>query len=268
MRGKEFLEVPLSLLTENSRSGKMIAVNHQVCLCHYKKCRLIKIVEGENLDMTFPNAAVGVKKLFVAEILALIASACALVSGGIIIIGLIALSNDSAEGVIASGTGMMVTAVVSGVLYIIAFIMNLVGLAQASKDEAGFRVALYATISCIAFSVLGTAFVSDGTIQSLMTVLSEISNLMVTIYVIQGIRNLSLRFNNTEMDRKGNTLFKVISLVLLLGITANIMVVVFGGTDGSVAAAVFSMVSTLLSLVQYVLYLSYLGKAKKMLAEN
>ena len=46
------------------------------------------------------------------------------------------------------------------------------------------------------------------------------------------------------------------------------MVVVFGGTDGSVAAAVFSMVSTLLSLVQYVLYLSYLGKAKKMLAEN
>ena len=70
------------------------------------------------------------------------------------------------------------------------------------------------------------------------------------------------------MDRKGNTLFKVISLVLLLGITANIMVVVFGGTDGSVAAAVFSMVSTLLSLVQYVLYLSYLGKAKKMLAEN
>ena len=79
MRGKEFLEVPLSLLTENSRSGKMIAVNHQACLCHYKKCRLIKIVEGENLDMTFPNAAVGVKKLFVAEILALIASACALV---------------------------------------------------------------------------------------------------------------------------------------------------------------------------------------------
>jgi hypothetical protein len=43
---------------------------------------------------------------------------------------------------------------------------------------------------------------------------------------------------------------------------------IFHAFAGSIVAAVLLLIATVLSLIQYILYLSYLAKAKKMLETN
>ena len=60
----------------------------------------------------------------------------------------------------------------------------------------------------------------------------------------------------------------IILIVLILRLIANILVAIFGGRFTTTLALSFYMVSIVLSLVQYIMYLVFLAKAKKMLAQN
>ena len=83
--------------------------------------------------MKFPNAAKGVKKIFNAEIISLIA---ALIGGAGLILGLIGASKETGESV---GTTLLAVSgallIVSGIALLVAGIMNIVGFIQAAKDE-------------------------------------------------------------------------------------------------------------------------------------
>lgn len=226
--------------------------------------------------MRFPNAANGVKKLFTAEILALIGGVLLLAAGVAALIMLASgkvMEQSSLEGigaaVLASGGAAVFFLLAAVVLFVISFIINIIGLAKASNDDGSFKIALFAVIVGLAVTLLSTLFSSNSVVSSLLTSLESVAELVTTIYVIQGIRNLAVRLNNGQMDEKGNTLFKVMLAVILLGFISRIIITIFGGQIwASIPAAVLQMVSGVLSIVQYFLYLSYLGKAKKMLNQS
>ena len=226
--------------------------------------------------MKFPNAANGVKKIFTAEILSLISSVCVFVT---IVLMLAALastagaisdgSDGAAVGALASGAGTVVFGIATVVLAIIAFILNIVGITKASKDEESFKMALYALIGGIILSVIGSAFTNvNGYVSSIMQALQVVADLLVLLYVIQGVRYLALKLNRPDIDQKGQNLFKIIFCVLVLQFIARMVVVIFGGQAASVPAAVIALIAVVLSVVQYSLYLAFLAKAKKMLAEG
>ena len=83
--------------------------------------------------MKFPNAAKGVKKIFNAEIISLIA---ALIGGAGLISGLIGASKETGESV---GTTLLAVSsillIISGIALLVAGIMNIIGFIQAAKDE-------------------------------------------------------------------------------------------------------------------------------------
>lgn len=226
--------------------------------------------------MKFPNAANGVKKIFTAEILSLISSVCVFVT---IVLMLAALastagavsdgSDGAAVSALASGAGTVVFGIATVVLAIIAFILNIVGITKASKDEESFKMALYALIGGIILSVIGSAFTNvNGYVSSIMQALQVVADLLVLLYVIQGVRYLALKLNRPDIDQKGQNLFKIIFCVLVLQFIARMVVVIFGGQAASVTAAVIALIAVVLSFVQYILYLAFLAKAKKMLAEG
>ncbi len=224
--------------------------------------------------MRFPNAAKGVKRLFVAEILAFIAGIAA-VAAGILLIAFLISGNTASESNVAGMLTMAGTGLAAGicglavfVLAIISFIMNILGLFKASKDEPTFRIALFATFVCIAFSFTGAFFNTIGNtfMQSLMEALCTAFELLMTIYVIQGIRSLAVRLNDGEMDSKGAVIFKLIFLIIVLEFVARVIVVIFGGTLAGTVSAVITLCAAVLSIIQYILYLSYLSKGAKMLA--
>lgn len=157
-------------------------------------------------------------------------------------------------------------AIATVVLAIIAFILKLVGVNKASKDEQAFKIAFYFIFIGIIASVVGGIFSTNTTVTNIVAVVSDIVSLGVTIYIIQGIKNLAEKLGDDNMIKKGDNLFNVILAIYVLIIIAQIINLIFGGTAALVVSAVVIIAAGILDIVQYILYLSYLSKAKKMLA--
>ena len=115
----------------------------------------------------FPNAEKGVKKLFKAEIFALIAAVIAVAAAVAMIIGgALGEAGNEAAAFAALGAGVLI-GVGAGVLLIVAFVLNLVGLLNAQKDDRNFTIALYFTGAGIASSLLTSVFAANGALAKL-----------------------------------------------------------------------------------------------------
>ena len=216
--------------------------------------------------MRFPNAFKGVSKLFTAQVMMLIAGIAAVISGIVsVVVG--ALSQNSEVAAVGALVVFGVIVVVTAVFSVIAFILNLVGLIQARKDESSFTVALITTIVGIVASALMGTFQSNGLVSGLMNVIQIVASLATTLFVIQGIMKLANRLGNANMVNKGNTMFKLILAVQIIAIIARFIAALFANNTALlVVAGVLAIIAAVINVVVYFLFLSYLGKAKKMLA--
>ncbi|WP_316608711.1 hypothetical protein [uncultured Ruminococcus sp.] len=225
--------------------------------------------------MKFPNAAKGVKRIFTAEILGLI-STILLIIGFVLLIPAVLVAKNGAEGLEGAAIGatvaMGVFVLIAGVLSIIAFIMNIIGISNASKDEENFKSALLFLILGLvakAASITIGRFVKDAAVATgMLDSASSLLNIFVTIFVISGIVKLADRLNRGDISAKGTNVLKILIAVNVLSLIASFVASVMGGPVASGVSLVLAIVSAVLSLVQYIMYLSLLGKAKKMLIES
>ena len=224
--------------------------------------------------MKYPNAAKGVKRIFTAEILGLISTILLIIGFVLLIPALVA--KNGAEGMEGAAIGatvaMGVFVLIAGVLSIIAFIMNIIGISNASKDEENFKSALLFLILGLvakAASITIGRFVKDAAVATgMLDSASSLLNIFVTIFVISGIVKLADRLNRGDISAKGTNVLKILIAVNVLSLIASFVASVMGGPVASGVSLVLAIVSAVLSLVQYIMYLSLLGKAKKMLIES
>ena len=135
--------------------------------------------------MKFPNAAKGVKKIFNAEIISLIA---ALIGGAGLIPGLIGASQETGDSV---GTTLLAVSgallIVSGIALLVAGIMNIIGFIQAAKDEEGIKRAVLCAVFSALFAFVAAFFENQtGFLGGLGTVLSSIAtvlNMLVALFI-------------------------------------------------------------------------------------
>ena len=218
--------------------------------------------------MKFPNAAKGVKKLFAAEILTLIASFAMMLA---IILAIITAAsamsqNEVSGGTIAAGLGTIILMVGSAVVAMVGGIMSLVGIIQASKDEDAFKTALYATILSLIAAVVYVIFSGNVTVTDICQIVQNVMSIIVTVYVITGITNLAEKLNNSTVSQKGRNLLLIIVVVYVLSLFASIIALFFGGVFATVSAGIIGLVSVVLNIVAYIIYLTLLSKGNKMLA--
>lgn len=221
--------------------------------------------------MKFPNAAKGVKRIFTAEILELISTICMVVAVVLLILGLVAGNKDTDSGLAVAGGSWMIALIFMlawVVLSVIAFIMNLVGIINASHDESNFKSALFFLIVSIVSVILSSVFVNTNSMaSSLLYSLYSLMNVFVTIFVIAGGVKLADKLNRGDISTKGTNVLKLIIVVNILSLISMLVSTFMGGMMVSVTAAVLSLVALVLNIVQYFMYLSFLSKAKKMLAK-
>lgn len=215
--------------------------------------------------MKYPNAHDGVKKIFVAEILSLIGSFLSAIVLGFSLLGIIAIEENSDTGAVAAFGGIALFGLAAAVILIIAFIMQIIGVNRAAIDEPAFKTALYLIIAGIVISLLSSFFGNNATVQAIFSIISDVIQLAITIFIIQGIRNLAVKLNNPDMDAKGNNIFKIICAVYILIFIARIITLIFNGTASKTIAGVFTIIAAVLTILQYVFYLLYLRKARFML---
>ena len=145
--------------------------------------------------MQFPNALEGVKKIYKAEIIALIGGIVGFVAAILALVG----AQSGSEGGLA-GAGFLIIA--ASVLFIIAFIMNIVGLNKAKPDEENFKNALTMVIIGIIAGILLGATKEGTLLNSLGDNLSKVCGLLANYFVCTAVMNLAGQLGDEAMAKK------------------------------------------------------------------
>lgn len=221
----------------------------------------------------FKNAYEGIKKIFTAEIIMLIASIVALV-GAIVTVTADpnavkdALNNASGTSLPTSVVILGIVALAFGICALVAFILNLVGLVQAKKDEANFNTALLLTIAGIVVSILSGILSKNENVVSFLNTAVELAYLLATMFIVYGIISLAKQLKNTPVETKGNRLLKLIVIVYGVGIAAKLLSAIFTAAKlDPIIIGIVGIISALLTVVSHLIYISLLSDAKKMLAK-
>jgi len=223
--------------------------------------------------MTFPNAYHGVKKIFTAEILGLIGAVCLILGSLIGVLAVVSTVAGSEGGAAASGIGTIIFLAAGAVLPIIGYIMNLVGLNQASKDDSNFRVAFMVAIISLIVLIVSAVFsvfnFGNGMADNIAKAFSIMANIIVTVYVITGISSLAEQLKKPEMVEMGRKILIFIIVINGIIMVAEILPVFFG-INVTVASieGIMGVVSAVCQFIYYIVYLVFLGKAKAMLQNN
>ncbi|MBR6443996.1 MAG: hypothetical protein IKS63_01020 [Firmicutes bacterium] len=211
--------------------------------------------------MTYSNAYEGSKKLIVAEILVLIVAV-----GGIAVQVMLA-------GGVQTEIGTAKTAASIGTLCmivtIVAYIVNLVGLNQAGKDEPFFKTAFAISLITVLVSVASSVLTAIGyeSIQSIASLAGEILQIFIIIYVISGIVSLAQRMKDTKLEQTGKKMLPLIPALMFISILVRLVNDVFGKGGETVAGAV-NIGTAAITFAAGIIYLILLVKAAKALGRR
>ena len=211
--------------------------------------------------MKYPNAHAGVKKLFTAEVLSLI-GVIALLIAAFAALFTVGAAEAEAVGVGLASLGVAaVFGLAGGVLAIIALILQIVGLNAGGKDEPQFKTALSFAVAGIVVQALAS-FVPAEIVQKFADTFVPLAQVLLIYYVIAAIRSLAEKLDDSELVRKARSVIIVVFVTFGVQILAKVFskFVLTGKVAG-----VIEIVGLVLEIVQFIVYLSYLSKAKKML---
>ena len=215
--------------------------------------------------MRFPNAFRGIKKIWLAELLMLLAA----VVGIIMVIVMATNGTMVGEDIIINEsvkTPIAILGIVTAVIALVAFILNLVGLINANNDDPAFRIALLVTILGIVASAISAIWSNNETLNKWMDTALTICSLFASYYVLTGIANLAEKMSDAAtkaLALKSRTLVEGSFCATAL---FKLIISIFKIQNGSTISTILAVVALLLELVSYILYLRALSKGKKMLA--
>ena len=216
--------------------------------------------------MRFPNAYRGVKKIWLAELLMLLAA----IVGIIMVIVMAANGTMVGEDIVINEgvkTPIAVLGIVTAVIALVAFILNLVGLINANNDDSAFRIALLVTILGVVASAISAIWSNNETLNKWMDTAITICSMFASYYVLTGIANLAEKMSDAAtkaLALKSRTLVEGSFCATAL---FKLIISIFKIQDGSTISTILAVIALLLELVSYILYLRALSKGKKMLAK-
>lgn len=219
--------------------------------------------------MQFPNAHSGVKKIFTAEILSLI-GVVLFIAAAIAAFGVASIDEASnVETDVGEAVGLAVFVLfglAAAILSLIGFILNLIGISSAMKDEPTFKTAMTFALIGIGLSAVSGIFSGSETVSSFVQILVKLAELFVSLYVVQGIMKLAEKLNNSDMVARGSKCRWWLVITFCIPTLIKLVSAVFTLTEAEVAGDILSLVAAVLAVVAYLIYLGYLSRAKKMLA--
>ena len=215
--------------------------------------------------MRFPNAFRGIKKIWLAELLMLLAA----VVGIIMVIVMATNGTMVGEDIIINEsvkTPIAILGIVTAVIALVAFILNLVGLINANNDDPAFRIALLVTILGIVASAISAIWSNNETLNKWMDTALTICSMFASFYVLTGIANLAEKMSDAAtkaLALKSRTLVEGSFCATAL---FKLIISIFKIQEGSTISTILTVIALLLELVSYILYLRALNKGKQMLA--
>lgn len=210
--------------------------------------------------MQYPNAWRGVRKLYFAELLGLIANAAS-----ILLLLLLRVSPELAQSGFAIGLGLAALGPVIPVLALMT-----VGIFQARKDEPLFQKARLAILLSLGLTVLAFSVGSKSPLYKILDLLGDAANLFCVLYLLKGILRLAHRLKDAAVKQAGEGLYGLILIAGSAGILLNAVIALLPKSEagGGVASMILTGLVLLLAVLESVLLLLYFRRAAKMLRED
>lgn len=218
--------------------------------------------------MKYPHAAKGINKIYIAEILSIIGAVLAVVLAVLIAVNHIDTSagGDEAARALESaniGVPFVVYGIIMLLLMLAAYILHLVGVGTAMRDEENFRRAFWVLLASTAFGLLAAILGSSNPqVSNWLKVPSTLFELVATIFVLEGISNLAEDLGKKQIADLCTRCRSWFIGALVLSAAAQVLVSL--GGSGSVLNTSSGIASGLLQLIAYVVYLRVLYKARTM----
>ena len=229
--------------------------------------------------MKFPNTFKGIKKIWIAEMLMLIAAVMSIVllfiiaNNSVVIEGTTVAENAVAvEDTLIVNTEAVKTptaifGIGAAVLILIAFLLNLIGIINCRKDDSNFINALVATLLGVVCGVINAIWgEKNPRLGSWMEFVMVMESCYASYYVLTGVSKLSEAYPDEAtkklVDKSRNWLLG--SFCLSAGL--KLIVDIFNIQDGT-PKTIMAIVAVLAEIIAYVIYLMALNKSKKMLAK-
>ena len=213
--------------------------------------------------MTFPNALEGIKKIYKAEILELIAAIVGLVAAVLMVVG---LASGSDEGIGAGVLGGGALLIVMAVLSVIALIMSIIGAKRAMPDEANFKNAFYCMIVGIIASIVIGFAKSDSVLSNSGETISSITSFLTQYYIVSALIVLAERLGDAAMQNKGANVRKILIVMWIIRIILQIISIFVERSETlGVIAGIIALIAAIVGIIAYIMYLSLLSKARTML---
>lgn len=213
--------------------------------------------EDEKMN-SYPYAAAGMKKLFKAEIFMLIGEILSVLG---LIFTFLVFAN------LAFLIFATICVVVGLVFTIIGYINSLIAVKKAGVDHHGYNSAFWCMIIALILSVVGSAlalFITTGLGDDVVKLVSNVLEVVALILVIQATEKLLFDRNQGALAVKGE---KVTTLIIIPYIISIVLRVITLFVLTPVVDVVLAIVSLVCAIVGYILYLSFIKKASKNLAD-
>ena len=209
--------------------------------------------------MKYPNAANGINKIFMSEVIALAASIVVLVCS---VIGVLCFEDPDLEILV----GVLVIIVLFALgFFVLAYILQIVGIMRASKDEPAFKVSVIAIIAAMIFTVLEGVFYGNHFASFFVEIAGDVAQFFLVHYIIHGIMHIADHLERPDMIKKGNFIFRIIYIAIAFEVIVRIFELIFGKEVGEQLSMPFGIVAEILKVAEYVMFLTYVGKANKMM---
>lgn len=220
--------------------------------------------------MRFPNACKGLKKIFYAELISLIALVPYAVSMVLIQFLPEEINENNAE-MLPAEVVVTILSLVSLVLMTVAYVLNIIGYVNASKDNESFKKAMLLTIAGLVLTVV-SGIMENVNASPILTntfdSMEQILDLLITLTTISGIVTLSVTYGDLRMVNSGKALFKFLFAIYLPTLIAYVFVYMLRNTrSAAILAVTVTLISFALNAVYSLLYLRYLYRAVNMLEE-
>ena len=217
--------------------------------------------------MRFPNAFRGIKKIWLAELLMLLAAVVGIILIVVILLQALHRSHFDVVNKAAVETPAAILGIITALIALVAFVLNLLGLINARKDDAAFKVALLVTVLGIVASAISAIWSTNAGLVKWMDTVLTICSLFASYYVLTGIANLAEQFPDEATKALALKSRTLVEGTFCATAIFKLIINIFKIQDGSTIYTILSIIALVLELVSYILYLRALSKGKKMLAK-
>lgn len=187
----------------------------------------------------YPNAANGLKMMFWAQIVSIFAAI---------------FSSIPLIGVIGSLAG------------IACYVITIMGVYVAGKDDEGFKKAFILTIAALGLSLVSVILsfipIVGGILSSIVGIITSVIGLIVKFYIITTIAGILRNIGANDVADKGRTVWNAVMFCTIAGAIISLLMLI---PIINIIASVFVVIVAIVEIIAAILYLIYLYKSYKAL---